>query len=336
MRKTLYIKEIDTIKPYGGTMNGKEKRKSFVTAMNGIEVPIVGSVCWWNIHSADITKDQFVAILKEVGLPETYAREHNYRSAFIRALRNLEENRIIRKVSEDDAFIVYQFTAEDMERADGEKVAHLKYRYETQVIVDKNKYYETRQFKDSIVNEIKNPDGSSGYVADPAVTQKVVDLYEKERVRYRSGDITRYIQRILGEEADIVTLRDNGSVYFVPAQFQETIEKVQKLVSKIANVAGNSSFEFLPIPDAAGPRDTAARSVILDIKAAIREFAQQVSEMGPDIPRYMLNRFETRVDDIKRRIGLYDEVVPKVEAEKLAGEVDDLAQKIFATRKIEA
>jgi len=311
-------------------MNGKEKRQQFVAAMNGVSVPVIGSICWWNIRGADLTKDQFVALLKEAGLPEKYAREHNYRSSFIRALKNMEEDRIIRRVSEDDAFIVYQFTAEKATGA--QKTAKLEYEYETRVIVDKKRYSETRNFSDAVIREIKSNDGTPDYVADPEITRSVVDLYERERVRYRSSDVTRYVQKILTEEADIVGLRDQGAVYFVPARFQDVVEKVKSLVDKIAM---GSSFEYLPIPDAAASRDTVASSVIGDLKGAIREFSDGVREAGPDIKAYMLDRFKDRIDGIKRRIGLYDEIVPEAEAQKLTEEVDTLARQVFGTRTLE-
>jgi len=49
----------------------------------------------------------------------------------------------------------------------------------------------------------------------------------------------------------------------------------------------------------------------------------------------MLQRFEGRIDGIKRRIGLYDEIVPETEAKKLTEEVDTLARQVFGTRTLE-
>ena len=342
-----------------------KKREPFILKMQGLDVPIIGNVVFWNIRGADVTKDQFVAMLKDAGLPEKYAKEHNYRSSFIRALKNMEEDRIIRRVSEDDAFIVYQFTAEKVVTPESKcnycggvekhepmcpvgmgealaaakgvvvkkgAMAKLEYQYETRVIVDKNRYYEAKNFSDAVIREIKSADGTPDYVANPEITKSVIDLYERERVRYRSGDVTRYVQKILTEEADIVSLRDQGAVYFVPARFQDVVEKVKSLVDKIAM---GSSFEYLPIPDAAASRDTVASSVIGDLKGAIREFSDQIREAGPDVPKFMLQRFEGRIDGIKRRIGLYDEIVPETEAKKLTEEVDTLARQVFGTRTLE-
>lgn len=312
-------------------MSQKELYRRYIAAINGANVPIVGSVCWWNIRGTDITKERFIELLREVGLPEEYAKEHNYRSAFIRALKNLEEDRIIRRVSEDANFLIYQFTAEKV--IGDRKEAKLEYEYETRVIVDKTRYYETRDFSAAIVREIKSDDGRPSYVANPEITTRVIDLYEREKVRYRSSDVTRYIQKILTREADIVSLRDQGSVYFVPARFQDIVEKMSRLVSKISP-GGGSSFEYLPVPDVAAARETLSGSVIADLRAAIREFSEQVQEAGPNIPKFMLQRFESRIEGIKRRIGLYDELVPKEETEKLVDEVDGLAAQVFGNRTL--
>jgi len=318
-------------------MNGNEKRQRLISTMSNLEVPIIGNIVFWNVRNVDITKDQFVEMLKASGLPEKYAKEHNYRSAFIRALGGLEENRIIRKVSEDNAYIVYQFTAEDLTKAVGDRVGQLTYRYETRVIVDKNRYYETRRFDDAIVREIKAVDSQPGYVADPEVTKKVIALYDEERVRYRSGDVTRYVQRILTEEADIIPLRDQGNVYFVPAQFQEVVEKVAALVAKLSPVAENARFDFLPVPDAAGPRGTVTRSAVEEIRSIIREIAEEIALAGPEdinAKRWSQTRLD-RLERVKERIGMYTDIVPEDKIKDLTGRVDELANQIFSTRKIE-
>ena len=84
------------------------------------DIPIIGYICWWSVRNVDVSQKDFAKLLKECGLPEKYAREHNYRSAFTRALHNMEEKRIIRLVEEDENRIVMQFTLENKVTSGGD------------------------------------------------------------------------------------------------------------------------------------------------------------------------------------------------------------------------
>lgn len=312
-------------------MTTKEKR-SFIANLQEQDVPIVGVVAYWNIRSVLITKTEFAILLKECDLPEKFAREHNYRSAFIRALRVMEEERIIRKVSEDKDFIVYQFTAEKLVDVSA-KIGELEYKYETRVIVNKNKYFETGNFTQALVDEMP------GYKAEPTITKKVIELYEKEKVQYRSSDITRYIQRMLQELADFITLRDQGNVYFIPSAFMDVVKKLTKLVSKLGSSANGNMFEWLPIQDTQESRITLQRSVVEELESIIKQLGEDISKTwGQDTPdkikeTWMQSRL-AKVQRIKDRISVYKDIVPEEQKKAFEGTVEGLAQRILKVRKL--
>jgi len=313
-------------------MTAQEKRAQFFLKMKGLDCPILGSVVFWNVRNVSITKDEFTKLLEESGLPTKYAREHNYRSAFIRALRNLEEGRIIRRVSEDDDFIVFQFTAEQLT---GTSVGsgELKYTTETRVIVSKSKYYETKNFAEALISEMP------GYTANAAINKLVLELFEKEKVRYNSSDITRYLQRIIEEEADLITLRDQGNVYFVPAQFNGVVEKVSTLVSKLSPNTNDARFEYLPVPDAEVSKVTLGRSVLEELESVVKGLAEEVDQLSPDLTdKGKITWMEARLRKVKRlkdRIEMYGEIVPDVKVKELNESAEELAQRILNVRKLE-
>jgi hypothetical protein len=298
--------------------------------MKGMEVPLIGYCAWWNVRNLDLTRDQFETMLKECDLPIKYAREHNYRSAFIRALRNLEEQRIIRKVSEDDDFLVFQFTAESLI---GGKNGRLDYVFETKVIVNKNTYYETRDFAQALVQSMP------GYEANPEVTKEVIKQYNLEKVRYRSGDVTRCLQRILTEEADIIPLRDQGNVYFIPAKFTGVVEKISRLVSKLSPTTSDVRFDCLEIPDAEKAKTTVGRSAIQELESIIETLSADVA--NPDHPATEQARMSwaearlRKVKKIKDRLELYGDIIEDVKVKELETGIEDLAKQIYGSRQIE-
>lgn len=314
-------------------MTAKERRDAFVIKMQGMDVPIVGSVCWWNIRNVDLTKAQFIERLVACGLDEKYAKEHNYRSAFIRALRNLEEDRIIRKVSEDDNLLVYQFTAERLTSGSKAQPGELRYEYETRVIINKDVYFRTKSFAAAIVAEMGD------FKANPEINRMVLELYEREKVRYRSSDVTRYVQRILADAADIVTLRDQGNIYFVPSRYQSVVERVSRLVNSLSPTVNDSRFEWLPVPDAEGTRATVSRAVLDELDGLIRMLAEEIQRVDPglsDAARLSwINSRLARVQRIRQRITNFDGVVTEDKVAALTKEAVDLEARILGVRKLD-
>ena len=191
--------------------------------------PIIGHICWWNVHNVNIVHDQLINVLKSCGIDEKFARVHNFRAAFIRSLRELQENRIIRLVEETPGAMFYQFTAET--RVDGEE-KELQYDREDLITIDKVHYRKTKNIAESITAERQD------------IRQRLIDLFADKVERYHSSDITRLIQRVFAEKADIVSLREQGGVYYVPSQFYNILQAVSQFVNSV--VTPNSSiFHFL-------------------------------------------------------------------------------------------
>ena len=223
-----------------------------------VDVEILGYVVFWNLRGVDVTQDQFATMLKDCGLPEKYAREHNYRSAFTRALRNMEEKRIIRRVSETEDLLIVQFTAEELVKFGGD---HLQYDQETLIHVDKKIYRKTKDF------------GAALTQGKVEIKAKILEYFEREKIRYNSSDMTRYIQNILGDKADLVSLRQNGSIYFVPVGYQATMEQVIALVN---GFGGGSIMEYFPIPNVKSSRTTIKNAFVDEVDSLLARMDKEV------------------------------------------------------------
>jgi hypothetical protein len=286
------------------------------------DVPIIGYTVWWNLRLVDVKQKQFAAMLEECDLPSSYAREHNYRSAFIRALRSLEEERLIRKVEEDENWIIYQFTAE--KKVMGELGLRLDYEYQTKITVDKNIYRDSGDFAQSVTE------------GDKEIRLAVIKLFEQEKIRYRSADVTRYLQKILRERADFVSLRDQGNVYFVPANYRSVIESVERLVGMLGGV---STFTAIPIPDVENSRFTVNRAVLDELNTLVKSLAQEVAQAqifdSDEARQRFVNGKMSKLERIRSRVELYSEILPEKEAETLTQSTAELEAEILKPRTLD-
>lgn len=279
---------------------------------------IVGYVCWWTVRQVDIVREQLIALLKQCGIDEKFARSHNYRAAFIRSLRELEENRIIRPVEEHSGAMVYQFTSET--HVDEEEVK-LKYDPETLVTIDKGVYRKTQDISQAITGR-------------EDIRQKLVDLFEEKKDKYHSSDITRLIQRIFSEKADIVSLRDTGGVYYVPTEFESVLASVSQLVNSI----GNSSFEFFPLPDVEACRNAVASAVDNEMRVDLEKMEEEMKlvEAGDkEVTERWRNHKIKTLEKIAKRIERYNEVLTEEDSKELSSNFENLKKNILKPRMLD-
>ena len=298
-----------------GQANMNVQKEKLIGQMveGSVTFPTLGFLVWWNIRGVEISRDELVDMLKDCDLDTKYARMHNYRSSFIRALKAMEEKRIIRKVEEDHTRIIYQFTNEiKIEDSDDPR---LVYSPETTVIVDKCVYTKTEDFASAITQ------------CDEQIKPVLVELFLKERELYRSADITRYIQNIFNDNADIVSLREQGSVYFIPFVYSPILEKVTKLVKAIGCV-----LEFMPVPDVKSSRDLISHAFVTEVTEMLESLQEDVTKASGKTHevtnRWVAHRV-AKLTKIKKRINLYAEA-DKLTFKDLKSTCDALASTLTA------
>jgi hypothetical protein len=259
---------------------------------NNNEFPVLGNTCWWSLRSVEINMDAFAEVLREVGLDDSYAKEHNYMSAFKRALKGMEAKRIIRIVKDDPFKVSCQFTSE-LQVDDG-----LEYDRETIIEIDKQAYRKDKEknFAAAIVR------------GDEKIKQRLVSLFHEEKVTYNSHDINRYIQKILKDKGDILPLRDQGNIYFVPFAYQDLLMKVQRLVQRISK--NPRSFEAMPMPDVQAGRDIVGNAASGQLET---DLAKLISEIEASKDNEVTDKWkETRLARLQRlisRLETYEEVL---------------------------
>jgi hypothetical protein len=259
---------------------------------------VLGFIVFWNIRNCDLTQEQFAAKLTANNLSDTWAREHNYRSAFTRALRNMEEKRVIKRVREDENELVFQFTAENLIRSQDT----LEYEKETTLILNKNKYKEDQDFAAALTQ------GKS------EIKDKVVAHFHTEKTKYNSSDMTRYIQNILTQNADIVSLREQGCVYFVPIGYREVMDNVIGLVRSI----GTSTMDFIPIPNVEASRNLIENALVDEVDATIARLEKEVEAVERGEKSVTEKWSENKLAKIKAAVNRMEQYATVLHDDKLA------------------
>lgn len=147
------------------------------------------------------------------GFDDKLAKEMAPRSAFARAAKQLDDDRIIRKVQETDSELEFQFTKEYL--AQGE----LKY---------------DREFSLYLSKANGTVRCESGEMQDEA--QRLVDHHLANR---EASDVTRLIQKIFeAEKGDLIPVRAQGGCYFVPPTHSDLVRRVNDLLVAIGGSLG--------------------------------------------------------------------------------------------------
>jgi hypothetical protein len=248
---------------------------------------VLGYIVAWDLREIKIDGGQLCQMFDNVGLDsKKYVRKIISRNVFLRALKELETDRIIRRVSEDKSEMQYQFTHEFL----NSQKDILEYQYE----------HKVRYNKDS--RTIMCDDAKLG-----TIVQNLVTKYDNT---YKTSDITRFVQQIFNNEGDILSLRDNGSLYFVPVQYGDLIVKVKQLLSALSGPRSFKSYPILKVDDS-----------IEDVKKAFtdegKDLLDKINSAMGDIAgekdsklrkRLVQNRLDKLVE-LKNRATLYNKLL---------------------------
>jgi len=273
----------------------------------------LGFVVFWNVRDISVTLDEFSAKLKTCGLPEKYAKEHNVRSSFIRAMNGMEDNRIIRKISENGFLMRFQFTGENVVSIGDEH--ELDYKKEAILQLDKTVYFDTQDFNKALTCD------------DQAIREIVIKAFDIERQRYTSNDVTRCIQNILNEKADIVSLRDQGCVYFVPAAYRDVMDKVIKLVTGL----GSSTMNYIPLMNIAESRSLVGNAFSDEIDALINKLDKEISTaeiLGKDVVGKFGDTKLEKIIEILGRVKKFTELIGADKVNQINSSFDGLVKRV--------
>jgi hypothetical protein len=263
-----------------------------------VPVPVVagtrllGEVIAWACPGVRVTHSDLVRALEDAGLDPAVARELAPRHAFSRACKRLSDQRIIRPVSEDAAAVTFQFTQET--RADD----RYEYRLETTLSLDKQ----------------------TGTVSCELPGLATLAQEELDRcIAARTGsDVTRVIQKLFEQNADLFPIRPQGGCYFAPACHAAFTDKIQELLNRV----GGRLLRF-PVPAGTVEGDRSVTQAVADgLAAVVAEHRAAVAQFGADTRADTLHRAAEKIRTTKFKLQTY--------AEYLAGEKERLDRAVAA------
>lgn len=236
----------------------------------------IGEIVSWTAPSKVLRADLLVA-LTTAGLSEDMAPEMLPRNAFKRAVRELEDGKIIRQCEEDVDHIAFQFTTEFL--TNGE------YEYATECFVKVNK-------------STGECTGTDQQVADLAHEK----LVEKMEVR-NASDISRMIQALFKRNGDLFSVREAGGCYFVPQMHVGLVEQVQELVDLI----GGSVRRF-EICNTQNATKSAAQAVKDQLDQLVSEFESYVDLLSSESAQ-QVNTATKKIAEIKTKTDAYKDLL---------------------------
>lgn len=168
-----------------------------------------GTIVSWVPPKQDTRLVDLWNAMKSSGIDEEIAKECSPRVAFNRAIKEMSESRIIRRINDGDSETIrFQFTKEYLQSGE------LKYEKETVVELD--------------------PENGVVSCIDPSIQARAQNLLDGHREVKDPSDITRIIQKVFEKSGgDLIPVRQQGGCYFVPFTHTGLLEKVGRLLDLI-------------------------------------------------------------------------------------------------------
>lgn len=249
---------------------------------------LLGEVITWSAGAKARPYAEVVAALQTAALDETIAKKLLPRYAWARAARHLTENRVIDKLDETGEEIEFQLTRR--EKRDSEFI----YDLETKLLLAK------------ATGEIKCPIPELAEQARAALAESISTR--------TTSDISRIVQTLFDNHADLFPIREAGGCYFVPQRHTEFVAQVERFLDALGG-----TLKRFPVPAGTTWGDRSVKqSVHAGLTALLEEQKKLIDAFGEG----------TRLDTLDRQAERIRQVRYKVEAyqEYLADQADQLRQ----------
>jgi len=188
---------------------------------------LLGEVVCWDLRAVEVPLDAVETALRDAGLPTAAVSDLRPTTAFSRAVADLKANRTIDRIKPqdggapraDDGLIRFQFTRKELE-ASG---LRLDFSYETVCTLDPSD------------GEITCPDED--------IQDHARRMFAHATTHRNTSDITRTIQRLFRDHADLFPISPKGVAYFVPDEHRAFTAAIEQFLRAV----GGQLLRF-PVP----------------------------------------------------------------------------------------
>lgn len=295
----------------------KRREKSFQTFsaadVDGVQALGLCVVC--DLYGVRESRENVVRKLESAGIDSEHLTEKRDKTAFLEALKSLEEAEILVKVEDNYEHVDYQCNATeilDAGNGDFRKAANVQ--------------------KTALVRLYKNGPKAGAVESDtPGVADNVSVMIEAERAIVRTQDVSKALRRLIEREADTVNLTVGGGVWFVPTDFLPLIRKIEAF---IGSLNGRNMFSVLPVLDKPANRRSYWASIEGEIRKQIREIedgiegVRQLAFDDGDRPRHRIDNLFSLIREKRQRLEAYAGLF-EVSAHEIAEKLDSLNAELM-------
>lgn len=164
--------------------------------------------------------------------------------------------------------------------------------------------------------------GDDAYI-DGEFSDKIREEFNVRKGVYTNTQFVNLVKTYIDEEADSLTLRDSGGVYFIPAHRKEQFDKLVALFAAF----NSASLDVVPVIDTAQAKRSVWGALTSDIESEIASLQAQLEQWDKD--------GDPRDGVIQRRLEQYAALTEKVDdyATLLSGAASELQEKLDAVAK---
>ncbi|AOQ24585.1 hypothetical protein MTAT_19280 [Moorella thermoacetica] len=271
-----------------------------INLQNKVVVPnagrFLGKLCWFTIHGdIDVSRDRLEEIFVQTGMDLKYMPPPiRPVDVFRRATSRVEKydipykknhlNILVREVKSDKDQVVRQLVLEEV---DSQNV-RLFYTTAASLTFDRN--------HGTIVPQIFNNHPAVFQAADEALA-----LYKTSLDRYQGIHIRRMVGDIL-KTMKPTSVRPSGGVFFVPAVYNEDLDKLQEVVRAL-----RSEFFNMPVVDTVDTREMICDKLHQQINATLSVLAETLK--NKDISSKKVNVLVVEAKDLLDQVKEYESLL---------------------------
>jgi predicted transcriptional regulator len=277
----------------------RAKRQELQMQLNGHN--LLGEVVCWNARSEKAHQYQDVLdALDKAKLDKEVAKKIMPRFAFTRACKELTDQAVIDVLKDSGDIIKFQFTKKFVKNEEWEyaKDCTLELNKRTGEITCKKKELQTQ-------------------------AQKLLDKSIQERT---TSDITKIVQLLFEQNAEMFPLRDQGGVYFVPVEHTKFTVQVGNFLKEI----GGSMNRF-PVPAGTDVGDAAVQDAVATaILNLVKEHEQSIDLFSVNTRQDTMENAANKIKATRVKIEAYATYLQDRSSE-LVKAVDNANKKLKKT-----
>lgn len=269
---TTKTKSIRPRKTQHEASDGTAKRREVVRDMENMK--LLGEIITWQVGEGPHEYKSIVQALENAGLDKEVARELLPRHAFTRAAKKLEE-KVLDPIGKDSDWVSYQITKRFLEQDEW------KYAKEAWVRLD------------TVLGKVTG--------SDPGITKFIQEQLDRAIETRTASDVTKIIQKLFEKEGDLIPLRDQGGVYFVPDLYSGFTKKVKEFVAGLGGRVGS-----FPVPAGTQDGDKSVQGAVKDhLATLIKEHEEAVGKFGLDTRHDTLERAAEKIKQTRVKVEAY-------------------------------